>query len=63
MKEVGTAHMAPNIAKWIPSIMEEYELKPEQIVACVTDDGANKVAAMEILKKEHDWKPYRCAAQ
>ena len=62
VKEVGEAHTAPNIARWFTSIMEDYELCPEQIVACVTDNGLNMVAAMQILENEYGWAHFRCAA-
>ena len=62
VKEVGAVHTSANIARWLSSIIEDYELCPEQIVACVTDNGANMVAAMENLKTEYGWAHFRCAA-
>jgi len=62
VKEVGAAHTAGNIARWLSSIVEDYKLCPEKIVACVTDNGANMVAAMDILNTEYGWTHFRCAA-
>uniref|UniRef100_H2YK66 HAT C-terminal dimerisation domain-containing protein n=1 Tax=Ciona savignyi TaxID=51511 RepID=H2YK66_CIOSA len=61
-KEVGEAHTGENIARWVESVMEDFSVSPQQIVACVTDNGSNMVSSMRILTEKHGWVHFRCAA-
>ena len=54
VREVGEAHTGENIAR-ISSIINEYQLSGNQIVACVTDNGLNMVSAMQILDAKYGW--------
>ena len=62
VKEVGEAHTGQNIASWLKTVIKDYDLSSNQIVACVTDNGSNMVSAMQLLTTEFGWVHFRCAA-
>ncbi|KAJ8348900.1 hypothetical protein SKAU_G00274890 [Synaphobranchus kaupii] len=48
-------HTASNIAEWLEEVVARFE-----IIAIVHDNGANIVAAANILEEKHGWSSIRC---
>ncbi|XP_077972386.1 E3 SUMO-protein ligase ZBED1-like [Styela clava] len=61
-KEVNDVHTYLHIVEWLEAVIEDYEMSPQQIVAIVTDNGANVVNACRKLKEKYGWIHIRCAA-
>lgn len=52
-------HTASNIAKWLEQVVARFEIPPSKIIAIVHDNGANIVAAANILEEKHGWSSVR----
>ena len=61
-KQAHEEHTGDNIVTWLETILEEYEISPYQIVAIVTDNGANIVNACQKLNNKYRWIHVQCAA-
>ncbi|MCI4377132.1 hypothetical protein PGIGA_G00200130, partial [Pangasianodon gigas] len=48
-------HTATNIAEWLEDVVTKFEIPTEKIIAIVHDNGANIVAAANILEKKFGW--------
>lgn len=48
-------HTASNIAEWLEQVVARFEIPPRKIIAIVHDNGANIVAAANILEEKHGW--------
>uniref|UniRef100_G3PNR8 Uncharacterized protein n=1 Tax=Gasterosteus aculeatus TaxID=69293 RepID=G3PNR8_GASAC len=46
-------HTASNIAEWLEQVVARFEIPPRKIIAIVHDNGANIVAAANILEEKH----------
>ncbi|KAF1377125.1 hypothetical protein PFLUV_G00197320 [Perca fluviatilis] len=53
-------HTASNIAEWLEQVVARFEIPPSKIIAIVRDNGANIVAAANILEEKHGWSSVRC---
>ncbi|KAM4557393.1 E3 SUMO-protein ligase ZBED1-like [Fundulus diaphanus] len=53
-------HTASNIAEWLEQVVDRFEIPPSKIIAIVHDNGANIVAAANILEEKHGWSSVRC---
>lgn len=53
-------HTASNIAEWLEQAVARFEIPPSKIIAIVHDNGANIVAAANILEEKHGWSSVRC---
>ncbi len=53
-------HTASNIAEWLEQVVARFEIPPSKIIAIVHDNGANIVAAANILEEKHGWSSVRC---
>lgn len=48
-------HTASNIAEWLEQVVARLEIPHSKIIAIVHDNGANIVAAANILEEKHRW--------
>ncbi|KAL7854971.1 hypothetical protein SRHO_G00033500 [Serrasalmus rhombeus] len=53
-------HTASNIAEWLEEVVARFEIPASKIIAIVHDNGANVVAAANILVEKHGWSSVRC---
>lgn len=53
-------HTASNIAEWLEQVVARYEISPSKIIAIVHDNGANIVAAVNLLEEKHGWSSVLC---
>ncbi|XP_077062361.1 E3 SUMO-protein ligase ZBED1-like [Siphateles boraxobius] len=53
-------HTASNIAECLEQVVARFEIPPSKIIAIVHDNGANIVAAANILEEKHGWSSVRC---
>ncbi|CAM4573621.1 unnamed protein product [Leuciscus chuanchicus] len=53
-------HTASIIAEWLEQVVARFEIPPSKIIAIVHDNGANIVAAANILEEKHGWFSVRC---
>ncbi len=53
-------HTAANIAEWLEEVVARFKIPPSKIIAIVHDNGANVVAAANILEEKHGWSSVRC---
>ncbi|XP_077965857.1 zinc finger BED domain-containing protein 4-like isoform X2 [Styela clava] len=62
--QVIDSHTGENIASWICTSMEVFAIPPSKVVAVVTDNGANVISAIRVLKEKYEWCLHhiRCAA-
>lgn len=54
-------HTAANIAEWLENVTAEFDIPLNKVKAVVHDNGANVVAAVNILTEKHGWVSVRCA--
>lgn len=53
-------HTASNIAEWLEQVVARLEIPHSKIIVIVHDNGANIVAAANILEEKHGWSSVRC---
>lgn len=62
MKELDERHTAANLGKHLCNILDEWEIPLDKIVAVVTDNGANMVAAISLIEGLGKTKHIPCFA-
>lgn len=53
-------HTASNIKEWLEQVVARFEIPPSKIIATVHDNGANIVAAANILEEKQGWSSVHC---
>ncbi|XP_039261082.2 E3 SUMO-protein ligase ZBED1-like [Styela clava] len=61
-KQLDDKQTGENIAGWIQEIVSDFGVPFSKIVSITTDNGSNMIAAVNLLKREHNLNAIRCAA-
>nr|XP_054589704.1 E3 SUMO-protein ligase ZBED1-like [Nothobranchius furzeri] len=59
-KPLQDRHTASNIAEWLEEAVTRFDIPLNKIIALVHDNGANVVAAANILEEKHGWSSVSC---
>lgn len=53
-------HTGSNIAESLEEVARRFEIPPSNIITIVHDNGANVMAAANIMEEKHGWSSVRC---